>query len=197
MRVSRQLSRRSRREPSDTIAKESSHDGTGGHQGLGRIGRATLKIVLDDSELELVAVNDIAPPENLAYLLKYDTVYGRYERPVEAADGSLAIDGKSYRVLSDKDPASLPWHDLQVDVVFECTGIFTTKEGLQKHIQAGARRAILSAPGKGGGVSTVVHGVNAAAPDAEVISCASCTTNATTPVVEVMGRAGSGCARRS
>jgi glyceraldehyde 3-phosphate dehydrogenase len=156
--------------------------------GLGRIGRATLKIVLDDPALELVAVNDIAPPENLAYLLKYDTVYGRYERSVEAADGSLEIDGRSYRVLSEKDPASLPWRELEVDVVFECTGIFTRKEDLQRHIEAGARHAILSTPEKGGGVSTVVHGVNAAAPDAEVISCASCTTNAITPVVEVMGR---------
>ena len=156
--------------------------------GLGRIGRATLKIVLDEPELELVAVNDIAPPENLAYLLKYDTVYGRYEKTVETGDGSLVVDGKSYQVLSQKDPANLPWRDLQVDVVFECTGIFTTKEDLQKHIQAGARHAILSAPEKGGGVSTVVHGVNAADPDAEVISCASCTTNAITPVVEVMGR---------
>jgi glyceraldehyde 3-phosphate dehydrogenase len=139
--------------------------------GLGRIGRATLKILLDEPELELVAVNDIAPPENLAYLLKYDTVYGRYEKTVETGDGSLVVDGQSYQVLSQKDPASL-----------------TRKEDLQKHIQAGARHAILSAPEKGGGVSTVVHGVNAAEPDAQVISCASCTTNAITPVVEVMGR---------
>lgn len=156
--------------------------------GLGRIGRATLKIVLDEPELELVAINDIASPENLAYLLKYDTVYGRYEKTVEAEDGNLTVDGKGYKVLSQKDPAQLPWRDLEVDVVFECTGIFTSKEGLQKHIQAGAGHAILSAPEKGGGVSTVVHGVNAADPDAEVISCASCTTNAITPVVEVMGR---------
>lgn len=156
--------------------------------GLGRIGRATLKIVLDEPELELVAINDIASPENLAYLLKYDTVYGRYDKAVEAEDGNLMVDGKGYKVLSQKDPAQLPWRDLEVDVVFECTGIFTSKEGLQKHIQAGAGHAILSAPEKGGGVSTVVHGVNAADPDAEVISCASCTTNAITPVVEVMGR---------
>jgi glyceraldehyde 3-phosphate dehydrogenase len=144
--------------------------------------------MLEEPELELVAINDIAPPENLAYLLKYDTVYGRYEKGVEEADGKLMIDGKGYQVLSYKDPAQLPWRDLEIDVVFECTGIFTRKEDLQKHIQAGAKHVILSAPEKGGGVGTVVHGVNAAEPDAQVISCASCTTNAITPVVEVMGR---------
>ena len=156
--------------------------------GLGRIGRATLKILLDRSDLDLVAINDLAPPENLAYLLRYDTVYGRYGKTVEAGPGSLAIDGKAYKVLGEKDPANLPWRDLGVDVVFECTGAFVRLEDLRKHIQAGARYAILSAPEKGGGVSTVVHGVNTADPGAEVISCASCTTNAITPVVEIVGR---------
>jgi glyceraldehyde 3-phosphate dehydrogenase len=155
--------------------------------GLGRIGRATLKIVLDGPDLDLVAINDIAPPENLAYLLKYDTVYGRYEKSVEAGDGSLTVDGRNYEVLSQKDPASLPWRDLAVDLVFECTGAFTRKEDLAKHIQAGAKRAILSAPGKDG-LGTVVHGVNTADPDTAVVSCASCTTNCITPVVEIMGR---------
>ncbi len=156
--------------------------------GLGRIGRAALKIVLDDNDLELVAVNDIAATENLAYLLKYDTVYGRYHKPVAAADGTLLIADKEYKVLNEKDPAKLPWRDLGIDVVFECTGRFTNKEDLEKHVRAGARYAILSAPEKGGGVSTVVHGVNAADAETRVISCASCTTNAITPVVEVMGR---------
>lgn len=156
--------------------------------GLGRIGRAALKIVLDDPDLELIAVNDIAAVENLAYLLAYDTVYGRYERSVKAADGKLVINGKAYRTSSERDPAQLPWRDLGVDVVFECTGAFTHKDELQRHIRAGAKRVILSAPAKGEGVTTVVHGVNAAEPDADVISGASCTTNAITPVIEVMGR---------
>jgi glyceraldehyde 3-phosphate dehydrogenase len=155
--------------------------------GLGRIGRATLKIVLDEPELELVAVNDIAPPDNLAYLLRYDTVYGRYEKAVAVEDGGLVIDGKTYKVLSEKDPGELPWRDLRVDVVFECTGAFTKAEDLQKHVSAGAAYAILSAPGKDG-LGTVVHGVNAPPADSRVYSCASCTTNAITPVVEVMGR---------
>lgn len=116
--------------------------------GLGRIGRATLKIVLDEPDLELAAVNDIASPDNLAYLLKYDTVYGRYEKTVEVENGSLVIDGKAYRVLSKKDPAALPWRDLEIDVVFECTGVFTRKDDLQKHVRAGAKAAILSAPGR-------------------------------------------------
>lgn len=157
--------------------------------GLGRIGRAALKIILDTPELELVAVNDLIPPENLAYLLKYDTVYGRYEKTVEHEGKNLVIEGKSYQVLSEKDPAQLPWKDLNVDVVFECTGIFTKKDDLAKHIQAGASHVILSAPAKSEGVPTVVHGVNKAEGEAtDIISCASCTTNCITPVVEVIGR---------
>ena len=114
--------------------------------GLGRIGRATLKIVLDEPGPRPRRNERHRAAGNLAYLLKYDTVYGRYERSVEAADGSLVIDGRSYKVLSQKDPASLPWRDLAVDLVYECTGVFTRKDDLAKHIQAGARRAILSAP---------------------------------------------------
>ncbi|HSE84417.1 MAG TPA: glyceraldehyde 3-phosphate dehydrogenase NAD-binding domain-containing protein, partial [Thermodesulfobacteriota bacterium] len=105
--------------------------------GLGRIGRAAFKIILDTPELELVGLNDLVPPDNLAYLLNYDTVYGRYEKRVESRDHGLVVDGKGYRVFSEKDPAQLPWGDLGVDVVFECTGVFTKKEDLQKHIKAG------------------------------------------------------------
>ena len=109
--------------------------------GFGRIGRAAFKILLDTPELELVAVNDIAPLDNLAYLLKYDTVYGRYGKSVEVGDGKLVVDGTGYRFFAERDPAQLPWSDLGVDIVFECTGIFTTEEGLQKHLQAGAKFA--------------------------------------------------------
>ena len=110
--------------------------------GLGRIGRATLKIVLDTPELELAAVNDIAPADELAYLLKYDTVYGRYAGDVGHENSDLIIDGKRYRVLSEKDPANLPWGDMGIDLVFECTGAFTRKPDLEKHIQAGATELI-------------------------------------------------------
>lgn len=156
--------------------------------GLGRIGRATLKVVLDTPELELVAVNDLVSTDNLEYLLKYDTVYGRYEKTVEGRENSLVVDGKEYKVFREKDPAALPWGELGIDVVFECTGVFTNRQGLEKHIQAGARHAILSAPDKGDDLDTVVHGVNQPGGGQKVFSCASCTTNCITPVVEVMGR---------
>src|SRR5689334_22615771 len=93
--------------------------------GLGRIGRAALKIVLDTPELELVAANDIASPENLAYLLKYDTVYGRYEKPVASDEDGLIITGNKYRLFRETDPARLPWRELGIDIVLECTGVFT------------------------------------------------------------------------
>jgi glyceraldehyde 3-phosphate dehydrogenase len=156
--------------------------------GLGRIGRAALKLILETPELELVAVNDLVPADNLAYLLKYDSVYGRYEKPVEARDNSLVIDGKEYDVLNAKDPAELPWKEKEVDIVFECTGKFTTKQDMEKHIRAGAKYVILSAPAKDDDVATVVHGVNQVGDDVQLISCASCTTNCITPVVEIIGR---------
>ena len=130
--------------------------------GLGRIGRAALKIVLDGEGLDLVAVNDIADVDNLAYLLKYDTVYGRYHRKVSAAEGALVVDGRRIPVLAEPDPASLPWDDLGIDLVLECTGVFTTADDLERHIQAGASYVILSAPTKSETVPTVVHGVNRA-----------------------------------
>jgi glyceraldehyde 3-phosphate dehydrogenase len=157
--------------------------------GLGRIGRATLKILLDHPDLELVAVNDLVPAKNLAYLLQYDTVYGRYAQKVTADGDTLQVGDKKYKVLNEKDPAKLPWKDMGVDVVFECTGVFDKKEDLEKHIQAGAKFAILSAPTKSEDVPTVVHRVNEPGePNAKIISCASCTTNCISPVVEVMGR---------
>lgn len=157
--------------------------------GLGRIGRAVFKITLDNPELELVAVNDLVPRDNLAYLLQYDTVYGRYEKQVTHDEQNLIVDGQKYQVLSQKDPAQLPWSDLNIDTVFECTGLFTKKEGLAKHIEAGAKRVILSAPAKSDEIPTIVYGVNQAGAEAgEMISCASCTTNCITPVVEIMGR---------
>jgi glyceraldehyde 3-phosphate dehydrogenase len=156
--------------------------------GLGRIGRAALKIILDTPQLELVAVNDIVPSENIVYLLKYDTVYGRYEKTVERDGENLIIAGQPYRYYHEKDPARLPWSGLGVDIVLECTGVFTKREDLEKHVQAGAKYVILSAPAKSEDVVTVVHGVNTADGNTHIIACASCTTNCITPVIEIIGR---------
>jgi glyceraldehyde 3-phosphate dehydrogenase len=157
--------------------------------GMGRIGRATLKIILDTPDLELVAINDIMDPDNLVYLLKYDTVYGRYEKAVGIRDGNLVVDGKECKFLSKKDPSKLPWTELGIAIVFECTGLFTRQADLEQHLLAGAKRVILSAPLKGeGNVPMVVSRVNAAGPECELISCASCTTNCITPILEIMER---------
>lgn len=156
--------------------------------GLGRIGRAALKLILDTPELSLVAANDVATAENLAYLLRYDTVYGRYEKPVKISGGQLIIGGRTIRLLSEKDPANLPWKDLKINLIFECTGRFTKREDLEKHLQAGANKVILSAPSKSEEVVTVVHGVNHPEGDPIIISCASCTTNCIAPVAEIMAR---------
>ena len=155
--------------------------------GFGRIGRAALKLILDTPELDLAAVNDIVPVENLAYLLRYDTVYGRYERSVEVDGDSLVIDGQKIPVLKEKDPAQLPWEEMDVDIALECTGIFRTKEDLEKHLQAGADYVLLSAPAKDD-LPTIVHGVSEPDDELRIVSCASCTTNCITPVVEVLGR---------
>ena len=156
--------------------------------GLGRIGRAALKIIMETPELELVAVNDIVPIENIVYLLKYDTVYGRYDKIVESDGENLIVGGKSIRYLSEKDPTRLPWERLGADIVLECTGVFTKREDLEKHVQAGAKYVILSAPAKSDDVVTVVHGVNTLDGNTRILACASCTTNCITPVVEIIGR---------
>jgi glyceraldehyde 3-phosphate dehydrogenase len=156
--------------------------------GLGRIGRAALKILLDADGLDLVAVNDIADTENLAYLLKYDTVYGRYHREVGTTKGALVVDGNPISAFAERDPANLPWDDLDIDLVLECTGVFTTAEDLERHVQAGASYVILSAPTASEAVPIVVHGVNRPHGRPQVISCASCTTNCITPVIEVADR---------
>ena len=156
--------------------------------GLGRIGRAVFKILMETPELEIAAINDLLPVDNLAYLLKYDSVYGRYPEAVASKEGALLVGGSEYRMFHEKDPSKLPWKELNIDIVFECTGIFRTREQLQKHLEAGAGRVILSAPEKSGEVATIVHGVNQPEMNAKMISCASCTTNCITPVVEVMDR---------
>ena len=156
--------------------------------GLGRIGRATLKIIFDTPELNLVAANDVATAENLVYLLRYDSVYGRYEKPVKIGDGQLIIGGKAVRLFNEKDPTKLPWKELKIDLVFECTGRFTKREDLEMHIHAGAKKVILSAPSKSDEVVTAVHGVNRPEGNPVIVSCASCTTNCIAPVADVMAR---------
>ena len=156
--------------------------------GLGRIGRAILKLALDEPALELVAVNDLADVDDLAYLLRFDTVYGRYAKPVLVEGSDLVVAGRRLHTLSVRDPLALPWKDLGIELVFECTGALTRREDLEKHVRAGARFVLLSAPSKDEAIETVVHGVNAAGGTSAVISCASCTTNCITPIVEVIGR---------
>lgn len=158
--------------------------------GFGRIGRNTLKAIFERaSSVEIVAVNDLTDTATLAHLLKYDTVYGTYGKTVSHDDASLIVDGKTIRVLAEKDPARLPWKELKIDVVIESTGRFTDKASMSAHIAAGAKRVLLSAPAKGGDVPTVVLGVNsdrADGADAVIMNNASCTTNCLAPVAQVM-----------
>jgi glyceraldehyde 3-phosphate dehydrogenase len=156
--------------------------------GLGRIGRAALKLAVEHPDLDVVAVNEIGSLDNMVYLLRYDTAYGRYERQVEAVEGKLVIDGKPLVYLSERDPGQLPWGDLGVDLVLECTGRFTEREDAEKHVRAGARWVVLSGPTKSPDVPTIIHGVNRPDGQTQIISCASCTTNNITPLVEILDR---------
>jgi glyceraldehyde 3-phosphate dehydrogenase len=156
--------------------------------GLGRIGRSTLKILMDAPGLELVAANELAPPEDVAYLLRFDSVYGRYDTSVTLENSALVIGGRRVVLLHEKDPGRLPWRALGIDIVFECTGVFTRRHDLGMHVQAGARYVILSAPASGEDVETIVHGVNTPQTGTMIFSCASCTTNCITPVMEILGR---------
>jgi glyceraldehyde 3-phosphate dehydrogenase len=156
--------------------------------GFGRIGRASLKIVLETPELELVAVNDLMDIDNAAYLLKFDTVYRRYGKTVAVDGDTLIVDGKRVKYLTVRDPKDLPWAALQVDVVIESTGLFTKKEDAEKHILAGAKTVVMSGPTKSKDVPTVVHGVNSKDGHTHIFSCASCTTNNISPLMEILGR---------
>ncbi|MGH7141233.1 MAG: type I glyceraldehyde-3-phosphate dehydrogenase [Minisyncoccia bacterium] len=154
--------------------------------GFGRIGRAFARRSYGRG-IDIVAVNDLGSLENLAYLLKYDTVYKRAPFSVEVKDGTLLIDGKEVRFCQEKDPANLPWKDLEVDVVVESTGFFTEFEKAKAHIEAGAKRVVISAPGKGDGGATVLMGLNEDRfAGNEVTSNASCTTNASSPVIAIL-----------
>ena len=157
--------------------------------GFGRIGRNILRAAKKHGvDLDFVAINDITDAETLAHLLRYDSVHGKYQGEVEATEGGLKVDGDEIRVTAEKDPANLPWKDLEVDIVFEATGRFTTREDAAKHLAAGAKKVIITAPAKGEDI-TIVLGVNQEKYDPaqhHVISNASCTTNALAPVVKVL-----------
>ncbi|MDR2519790.1 MAG: type I glyceraldehyde-3-phosphate dehydrogenase [Eubacteriaceae bacterium] len=156
--------------------------------GFGRIGRLAFRLVNEDESFEIVAVNDLADAKTLAHLLKYDTVHSSY-RPdsVTWEEGAIIVGGKRIPVFAERDPLALPWKELEVDAVLECSGRFTDLAGCEKHIQAGARKAIVSAPGKGG-MKTVVYNVNHGILDGTetVISGASCTTNCLAPMVKAL-----------
>jgi glyceraldehyde 3-phosphate dehydrogenase len=156
--------------------------------GLGRIGRATLKVLADLDDIHIAAVNDVVPVDNLAYLLRYDSVYGRYPHPVSVDDNALILGGRKIPVYSCPNPAELPWRDLGVELVFECSGVFRQESELAAHLTAGAKFVLLSAPARTDTISTVVHGANHVSTDQQIISCASCTTNCITPVVEILQR---------
>lgn len=158
--------------------------------GFGRIGRNVVRAArkMNITGLDFVAVNDLTDVKTLAHLLRYDSVHGKFEGAVEARDGAIVVDGDEIKVLSEKDPARLPWKDLGVDVVLESTGHFTDRDGAARHLEAGARKVVISAPGKGEDV-TIVLGVNEDKYDParhNVISNASCTTNCLVPVVKVL-----------
>jgi len=156
--------------------------------GFGRIGRAALKIAMDTKGAQIVAINDLTDTRTLAYLLRYDTVYGRYNRKVSYDDKNLIVDGKKIPVFAEKDPSKLPWKKLGVDVVLECTGFFTKKAELEMHLKAGAKKVVLSAPAKDE-VMTLVFGTKftqANLKKEKIISNASCTTNNTASTMQVL-----------
>jgi len=157
--------------------------------GFGRIGRITLRVALGEkTDLDFVAVNDLVDAKTLAYLFKYDSIHGTYQGEVKAEGDSIIIDGKKIKVCSERNPASLPWKEMGVDIVIESTGLFRSKEQAASHLQAGAKKVIISAPAKGA-VPTIVMGVNEEtyrpAQD-DIVSNASCTTNCLVPIVKVL-----------
>ena len=159
-----------------------------GINGFGRIGRNTLRAAVNNTDVEIVAVNDITDAATLAHLLKYDSVHGTFAAAVAVDNGALVVNGRRIRVLSERDPAKLPWKDLGVGLVHECSGLFTSREKAAAHLQAGAKKVLISAPGKGVDF-TMCYGVNHDSYRADshhVISNASCTTNCLAPVAKVL-----------
>ncbi|MFM1581287.1 type I glyceraldehyde-3-phosphate dehydrogenase [Helcococcus bovis] len=158
--------------------------------GFGRIGRLALRRILEsDTNLEVVAINDLTDNDDLAYLLKYDTAQGRFPYSVEVQNDDLVVDGKAIKSYAEKDANNLPWGELGIDIVLECTGFYVSKEKSQAHLNAGAKRVLISAPAKGD-LKTVVFGVNHEILEADdlIVSAASCTTNCLAPMVNVLDK---------
>lgn len=159
-----------------------------GINGFGRIGRNAFKIAFDRDDIEIIAINDLTDTKTLAYLLKHDSNYGTYQHEVSCDDQHIIVDGKSIKVLAERDPLNLGWGGLGVDVVIESTGLFTAKEDAEKHITAGAKRVVISGPSKSEGVDTIVLGANDDKVDSAsaVVSNASCTTNSLGAVMAIL-----------
>ncbi len=155
--------------------------------GFGRIGRLVFRQLITDSDIKVVAINDLTKAETLAHLLKYDTAHGRFNGTVEARNGHLIVNGQEIKIVAEKDPKNLPWKALEIDAVVESTGFFTSKETAMAHIDAGAKKVVISAPAKGD-LKTIVYSVNhnILSVDDQIISAASCTTNCLAPVAKVL-----------
>jgi len=159
-----------------------------GINGFGRIGRLVFRVAATRNDVEVVGINDLAAPDMLANLLKYDSVHGRYPGTVEAGEGCLTVDGREIKVSAEKDPAGLPWKDLGVELAVESTGVFRKREEIARHLDAGAKKVLLSVPAKDAIDATIVLGVNDddLKPDHVIVSNASCTTNCLAPVAKVL-----------
>ena len=155
--------------------------------GFGRIGRLAAREIQNYEDMEVVAVNDLTDDDFLAHLFKYDSTQGRFDGDIEVLENSFKINGKEVKSFTEKDPSNLPWGDLDIDIVLECTGFFTEEQDARKHLDAGAKKVLISAPGKGD-MKTIVYGVNETTLDGteEIVSAASCTTNCLAPVVKVL-----------
>ena len=156
--------------------------------GFGRIGRLTFRILEEMPDVEVVAINDLTDVKMLAHLLKYDSAQGSFKADVQAAENGILVNGRLVKAYAERDPKALPWKDSEIDIVLECTGIFRTAEKAGWHIDAGAKKVIISAPGSGSGIQTIVLGVNNydITPDKTIYSNASCTTNCLAPVAKVI-----------
>jgi len=156
--------------------------------GFGRIGRAVFKALLNKKGVNVVAINDLTDVKTLAQLLRYDSCYGKYEKKVSAETDNLAVDGKKYKVLAEREPAKLPWGKLKIDIVLECTGRFLDTAGAGEHLKAGAKKVIISAPAKDENIKTIVLSVNEKdlTKNDKIISMASCTTNCLAPVTKII-----------
>ena len=159
-----------------------------GINGFGRIGRLAFRAALQNPAIEVVGINDLMEPGYMAYLLQYDSTHGSFEGQVEERKGNLIVNGKTIRVTAEKDPANLRWDAIGAEIILECTGLFLSRELAQKHLDAGAKKVVLSAPAKDDGIPTYVMGVNdeKLAPDQDIVSNASCTTNCLAPLAKVL-----------